>query len=110
MSILTALTFVEPKIIKSLEKSRNILVLIKEQTLNSLKEIKERKQIAFFIIFSKLIFSFTVSLFFNLQNFWKGIGFTEIHIGIIFAISSLFTGLTGSFAHKIEKKPVVQRE
>lgn len=103
MSILTALTFVEPNISKSYQKSMNILVMIKEQTLNSFKVILEKKQIAFFIIFSELIFSFTVSLFFYLQNFWVGIGFTEFHIGIIFAIASLLTGLTGLFTHKIEK-------
>lgn len=77
---------------------------MKVQTINSLLVIRRNRQIAFYIIFSELIFSFTVSLFFYLQNYWKGIGYTEFHIGIIFAVSSLFSGLTSLLAHKIEKR------
>jgi len=103
-SIITAFTFVEPEIVKTGPKKTGIFNILVNQTINSMKVIKRQKQIAFFIIFSELIFSFTVSLFFYLQNYWKGIAYSEFKIGIIFAVSALFSGLTGLAAHKIEKK------
>jgi MFS family permease len=66
--------------------------------------IKKRKQIAFFIIFSEMIFSFTVTLFFYLQNFWKSEGFSEFKIGLIFAVAALFSGIASLLTHRIEKK------
>lgn len=103
-SLITAFTFKEPVIEKERSISGGILTRLKDQTVQSFLVIKKRRQIAFYIIFSELIFTFTVSLFFYLQNFWKGEGFSEFQIGLIFAIASLMTGLTGLAAHKIEKK------
>jgi MFS family permease len=102
-SIITSFTFIEPDSDKARKRDGNILKLIRTQTLNSLRVVNEKRQIAFLIIFSQLIFSFTVSLFFYLQNYWKSIGYSEFTIGIIFAASSLLSGLTGLSAHKIEK-------
>ncbi|MBN2656883.1 MAG: MFS transporter [Spirochaetales bacterium] len=50
-----------------------------------------------------MLFSFTISLFFYLQNFWKNNGYTEFQIGMIFAGASLLSGITSLFAQKIEK-------
>jgi len=106
LSILTAFTFREPVIVGSKEKEQNLhwLKQLKLQTIESFKVITKKREIAFYIIFSELIFSFTVSLFFYLQNYWKNNGLTEFHIGIIFAGASLLSGLTSLFAQKIEKK------
>lgn len=106
LSLLTAFSFREPIVhqeIKSIEGLHWIKKL-KKQTLESLKVVKSRRQIAFYLIFSELIFSFTVSLFFYLQNYWKNIGFSEFHIGAVFAGASLLSGLTSLFAQKIEQK------
>jgi MFS family permease len=104
LSIITASTFVEPKIKRTMEIRSNIFLQIKDQTVNSIKVIKKRKQIAFFIIFSEMIFSFTVTLFFYLQNFWKSEGFSEFKIGLIFAVAALFSGIASLLTHRIEKK------
>lgn len=104
MSLITAFTFREPELEKKSARKMSPFRQFRDQTINSLLVIRERKQIAFYIIFSELIFTFTVSLFFYLQNYWKGIGYTEFQIGIVFAVSALFSGLTSLGAHKIEKK------
>jgi len=106
LSLLTAFTFREPVIVGSNEKKRDLhwLKQLKIQTIESFRVITKRREVAFYIIFSELIFSFTVSLFFYLQNYWKSNGLTEFHIGAIFAGASLLSGLTSLFAQKIEKK------
>jgi MFS family permease len=105
LSLVTAFTFTETQLPVNKKKLEihPVKQLIK-QTSESFKILRDKKQIAFYILFSELIFSFTVSLFFYLQNFWKNNGYTEFHIGVIFAAASLLSGLTSLFAQKIEKK------
>jgi len=77
---------------------------IKEQSLGSIKVLKERPRIGLLILFSEIIFVFYTTEFFYLQNFWKGEGLNEWNIGIIYAIQCAVAGITGLFASRIEKK------
>lgn len=56
------------------------------------------------ILFSELIFTCLVCLFFYLQNYWKQSGFTEFDIGIIYACSAIISGLIASRASRIEAR------
>jgi len=116
VSLVSGLFFKEPHIEKTvyaedqeIKRSRvsfgrKIVISMKRQTVESLKVVRQQPRIAFLIIFSELIFTIMVSLFFYLQNFWKGEGHDEFYIGGIFAIASLVAGLTSLRAQKIEKK------
>lgn len=101
-----ALTFVEP-VLKNRKKNISIPDIFRSmtvQTSGSITVIKKTPRIAFFILFSEIIFTFIVSLFFYLQNYWKGEGRSEFYIGIVFAVSAFTAGLTGYKAHAIERK------
>ncbi len=108
-SFVTALFFKEP--VKDRNNLNEKSILIKDisrsmfnQTVESISLLKKRPRIAFFIIFSEIIFTFIISLFFYLQNFWKGEGRSEFFIGIVYAVSALTAGITAYKAPVIEKK------
>ena len=73
-----------------------------KQTADSISVIKKAPRIAMLIIFSEIIFTFIVSLFFYLQNYWKGEGKSEFHIGVVFAFSAFTAGITAFKATSIE--------
>jgi len=107
LSFITALFFIEP-VISTEKKDKsfsfsNIKNSMYRQTGESILVIKKQPRIAFLIIFSELIFTFITSLFFYLQNYWKGNGVSEFSIGITFAVSALAAGLTAYKASVIEK-------
>ena len=107
-SFVTAASFTEPPVrdTKSVKNIRikDIPCSMVKQTKDSLILIKAKPRIAFFIIFSELIFTFIISLFFYLQNYWKGEGKSEFYIGIVYAVSALTAGITAFKAPVIEKK------
>jgi len=115
-SLVSGLFFKEPYIEKTIypedhetkdsrvSLGKKIRTSMKLQAVESLKVVRRQPRIAFLIIFSELIFTIMTSLFFYLQNFWKGEGRNEFYIGGIFAIASLVAGLTSFRAQKIEKK------
>ena len=107
-SFFTAVTFKEPPV-RDRKTAKNIRIgdipcSMVKQTKESLAVIKQKPRIAFFIIFSELIFTFIISLFFYLQNYWKGEGKSEFYIGIVYAVSALTAGITAYNAPGIEKK------
>ena len=81
-----------------------IITSIVKQTAGSLGIIIERPRIAFLIIFSELIFTFTTSMYFYLQNYWKSGGRTEWYIGVVFALQAALSGISSVISPKIEKK------
>ena len=109
VSLFIAIGFVEP------ERAR----ILEDKTGNSLKDgfvdfisvlkksvrlIKERPRIMFLIILSETIFTFTTSLFFFLQNYFKEImGIDEFRIGLIYSAAALFSAVSSVFASRIEK-------
>ena len=66
--------------------------------------MKKGGGIAFFIVFSELLFCFITVLFFYLQNFWISRGWNEFQIGTVFAIHAFIAGLTALKAEEIERK------
>lgn len=119
-SMITALFFIEPKAVNSVKAVKadghphmpappeklhsRILSSIRDQLISSLAVVRERPRIAFLIIFSEILFTFITSLFFYLQNFWKGSGKTEFYVGTALAVSSLVSGVAGWKAASVEKR------
>ena len=81
-----------------------IITSIVKQTADSLGIIIKRPRIAFLIIFSELIFTFTTSMYFYLQNYWKSGGRTEWYMGIVFALQAALSGISSVISPGIEKK------
>ena len=110
LAVLNAFLFTEPPLespesrIKTGFSLSQIIASIMNQTGESLSIIRQRPRIAFLIIFTELIFTFTTSLFFYLQNFWKSSGRDEFYIGIIFAFQSALAGISGLTASWFEKR------
>ena len=107
-TLLTGLLFREPPIHRNRRAPeggfiRRVLHSTWAQTVGSLRVVRRRPRIAFFILFSELIFIFGTTSFFYLQNYWKLLGRTEFYIGIVFALQCAVSGVTGLLAPRIER-------
>lgn len=106
-SLFVAFSFVEPlsgrQNFAPLFSMKNLFSSMYSQAHDSVMIIKNRPKIAFLIVFTEVIFTFIVCLFFFLQNYWKNKGIPESKIGTVFAIAAFFSGMTAFRAHKIEK-------
>lgn len=103
ITILQAFYFVEPTIKKREKKNTKAFQLLKNQVVVSLNVIKKDKRVGFFIVFVNIISLFVTTLFYYLQNYWKGEGHSEFKIGIYLSISSLLAGIIATRVYKIEK-------
>ena len=104
-SILVGSLFSEP-VSRKKEESQTIeeRPSVRKQTALSIRVVRERPRIAFLILFSEIIFAAIVTEYFYLQNYWKGNGFSEFQIGVIFAVSALTSGVFGLYTNRIEKR------
>lgn len=103
ITIVQSLTFKEPSVgrVNTKEENENIFV---KQLKESIKVVISKPKVAFLILFTQVIMAFCTCIFFYLQNYLKGNGYTEWTIGIIYAISSLTVALLATQVHSIEKK------
>lgn len=107
LSIIVAMLFEEPTITQGEQHRLRQLgwfSAMREQTLQSVRVVKERPRIAFIILFSELVMMFLTCLYFYLQTFWKAEGWNELQIGGFLVIASVFSATTGLLAGRIEKK------
>lgn len=107
ITFIEAFTFTEPLEIKedeiikeTKERPKNLLI---SQVTESIKIIKDNKEVGFLIIFVNTISLFVTSLFYYLQNYWKAQGSSEFKIGICLSISSLLAGLVATKVYKLEE-------
>ena len=115
VSVLTGLTFEEPDMTKLKDKSEEngnkeedehspkSLKAFAAILTDSLKLIKSQPRIIFLIIFSETVLTFTTSLFFYIQNYFKSTGHPESYIGYIYAISAGLSAMSSVSAAWIEK-------
>jgi len=103
ITIVQSLTFKEPSVgrVNTKEENENIFV---KQLKESIKVVISKPKVGFLILFTQVIMAFCTCIFFYLQNYLKGNGYTEWTIGIIYAISSLTVALLATQVHSIEKK------
>lgn len=103
INIMQSFTFKEPSIGRIEAKSDGTNVFIK-QLKASIKVIIDKPKIGFLIIFTEIVMAFCTCIFFYLQNYLKGDGYSEAVIGIIYAVSSLGSALVSTQVHRIERK------
>jgi len=103
IALLQSFSFQEPSIGK-LEKQENIAADFIYQIKESIKTIKNSRQLSFMIVLSESIGVFATTTFFYVQNFLKMNGRNEFRIGIVLAIGSLLSAFGAVIAHKIEEK------
>lgn len=103
ITIAQSFTFKEPNVgrVKSVHSDENIFI---NQLKTSLKIILSKPKIGFLIIFTQILMAFCTCIFYYLQNYLKGDGYSEAIIGIIYAVSSLGSALVSTQVHAIEKK------
>ncbi len=103
ITLLQAFTFIEPSLgrINREEKKENIFI---KQLRSSMRILAGNTKIGFLIVFMEIMMAFCTCIFFYLQNYLKGNGYSEGTIGIIYAFSSLGAALSASMVHKIENK------
>ncbi|MDC7246553.1 MAG: MFS transporter [Sphaerochaetaceae bacterium] len=69
----------------------------------SFLSLKEDKRILFLMFISESVFTINTALFFYLQIYWSNQGHGESFINLIFAVTSIITGLIAIKAFKIER-------
>lgn len=77
---------------------------MRSQMVDSVATVRRHGRIAFFIVFSELLFCFITVLFFYLQNHWVNEGRTELYVGAVFAFNAVVAGLTAWKASAIERR------
>lgn len=96
-----AFLFVEPTIGKKVFEGR-----IRHQFIDQLKEsiriLRGQKRLGFLILFSQFIMSFVTTVFFYLQNYMKGDGYSETAIGALYAVTALGGAILAPQVYKIE--------
>ncbi|HAS72949.1 MAG TPA: MFS transporter [Clostridiales bacterium UBA8960] len=101
ITFLYAFLFVEPTTgKKSSEKSNRTHFF--DQLSESIKVLREQKRLGFLILFSQFIMSFVTTVFFYLQNYMKGDGYSEASIGVLYAVTALGGALLAPQVYKIE--------
>jgi MFS family permease len=101
ITIAQSFAFKEPTIGRERTEKENIFI---KQLKESIRVVKRNPKIGFLIIFVEIIMAFCTCIFFYLQNYLKGDGYSEAIIGIIYAASSLAAALGATQTHRIEKK------
>ncbi len=101
LTIIQSFTFKEPSIGIEHTERKN---LFSTQIKKSISVIKNKPKIGFLIIFAQVVMAFCTCIFFYLQNYLKGDGYSEATIGIIYAVSSLAAAMVAPHIYKIERR------
>ncbi|RKD33442.1 MFS transporter [Thermohalobacter berrensis] len=103
ISLIQSLTFTEPDIKDNNYKKINLFKYIKNQFVESYNLIKNNNRLSFLIIFCEIILTFGTCLFYYIQNYLKGNGYSELQIGIMFAVASLLSAGVSTQVYRLEK-------
>lgn len=103
LTIVQSFTFKEPTVgrVKSETPEGNVFI---SQLKTSWKVIIKKPKVGFLILFTQILMAFCTCIFFYLQNYLKGYGYSEAIIGVIYAVCSLASALVSTQVHTIEKK------
>lgn len=73
-----------------------------KQLTESFKILKGHRRLMFLILFSQFLMSFTTTVFFYLQNYMKGDGYSEFAIGSVYAVTGVLGALLAPQVFRIE--------
>ncbi|OJV66535.1 MAG: MFS transporter [Clostridiales bacterium 38-18] len=73
-----------------------------KQLTESLKILKGHRRLMFLILFSQFLMSFTTTVFFYLQNYMKGDGYSEFTIGSVYAVTGVLGAILAPQVFRIE--------
>lgn len=101
-TLLQSFSFKEPNVGRNHEchDRENVFV---NQLRDSVRVVKDNPRIVSLIVFLEVILTFCTCIFFYLQNFMKGGGYSEAVIGVVYAAAYLTAALTASQVYRIEK-------
>lgn len=102
ITIIQSLTFKEPNIRE--EHQIKSLKAVFVNASESLKYLKNKKEVLYLIFFVEGIFVIGTTYFFYLQNYFLSIGINQFQIGLVMAVSGIISATMSYFTHKIEKK------
>ncbi|MDN5343857.1 MAG: hypothetical protein PWP28_2739 [Oceanotoga sp.] len=102
ITIIQSLTFKEPNIRE--EHQIKSLKAVFVNASESLKYLKNKKEVLYLIFFVEGIFVIGTTYFFYLQNYFLSIGINQFQIGLVMAVSGIISATISYFTHKIEKK------
>jgi len=101
LTIIHSFTFKEPKI-----RDEDKKTTFKDVFINAYKSfvlLKNKKDVLYLIFFSEGMFVVGTMFFFYLQNYFLSLGINQFQIGIIMALSGIFSAVMSFLTHKIEK-------
>jgi MFS family permease len=96
-------SFIEPPIFDK-PKQKTTIKTVFSQMVESFRTIVRNKKVAFILVLTQTLLSFSTLLFFYLQNYWKNVGFGEFTIGVFLASGSLAGAFIANIIYKIDKK------
>ena len=73
-----------------------------KQLTESFKILKGHRRLMFLILFSQFLMSFTTTVFFYLQNYMKGDGYSEFAIGSVYAVTGVLGAIMAPQVFRIE--------
>ncbi|WBW97513.1 MFS transporter [Oceanirhabdus sp. W0125-5] len=103
MAFLSAMSMKEVMINKKTQL-KNPLRIFAHQITTSVKAVRGNNKIVFFMLFSEIVGCINTTMFFYLQNYWKGKGLNELKIGLIFSIGCLSCSIFSGIIDKIEDR------
>ncbi|HPE69078.1 MAG TPA: MFS transporter [Thermotogota bacterium] len=99
---LYSFTFSEPPVFVEKRESPSFRGFFRH-TLQSFQTLCKNKAVAFLTIYTQVLLAFCTTLFFYLQNYWKGIGIGEFQIGFYLALGSIAGAALATQIQRIRK-------
>jgi len=101
ISAIQALTFIEPKIDEEQQESYSFKSFV-NKVKDSVSVIKCNVKLAYYILIFESLGAVVASVKFYLQNYFKGIGYSEAFIGLFLACGAGFAAIIATQAYKLE--------
>lgn len=100
ISVGYAFKFTEPPVGGSVPEENRYSLW--KQLKESFAILKGHKRLLFLILFSQFLMSFTTTVFFYLQNYMKGDGYSEFVIGSLYAVTGILGAILAPQVFRIE--------
>lgn len=115
MGLLSACFFIEPQVAvadpeppaEQVGRARGVVARIFGSTVRQIRDaysiLKKTPALLLLILSGELTFTFTTTLFFMLQVHWKGEGYSEWDMGVVYAVQCALSGIGGLITPRLER-------